>query len=76
MATIMEKDVLIEVVSSNLALISRNIDDIRELENNEDRKKLLQIRKFLYRSFPHEINYDTILQECKSIKNRYIGVGK
>ncbi|HEZ5741088.1 TPA: hypothetical protein WI034_001497 [Neisseria meningitidis] len=76
MATIMEKDVLIEVVSSNLALISRNIDDIRELENNEDRKKLLQIRKFLYCSFPHEINYDTILQECKSIKNRYIGVGK
>ena len=71
MATIMEKDVLIEVVASNLALISRNIDDIKELENNEDRKKLLQIRKFLYHSFPHEINYDTILSECKAIKQKY-----
>ena len=70
MATIMEKDVLIEVVSSNLALISRQFS-IEELENNKDRERLIQIRKFLYSSFPHEIDYEKILSECKSIKQKY-----
>jgi hypothetical protein len=72
MATIMEKDVLIEVVSSNLALISRQFS-IEELENNKDRERLIQIRKFLYSSFPHEIDYEKILTECKKIKQRYAG---
>lgn len=70
MATIMEKDVLIEVVSSNLALISRQFS-IEELENNKDRERLIQIRKFLYSSFPHEIDYEKILSECKAIKQKY-----
>ena len=68
----MEKDVLIEVVSSNLALISRQFS-IEELENNKDRERLIQIRKFLYSSFPHEIDYEKILTECKKIKQRYAG---
>ena len=70
MATFMEKDVLIEVVSSNLALISRQFS-IEELENNKDRERLIQIRKFLYSSFPHEIDYEKILSECKAIKQKY-----
>lgn len=73
MATIMEKDVLLEVVSSSLALISRKLNNIEELEANKDRERLIQIRKFLYSSFPHEVNYEEILTECKKIKQRYVG---
>ena len=72
MATIMEKDVLIEVVSSNLALISRKLKHNQEyLIHNEDFNRLIEIRDYLYSTFPHEIDYEKILSECKAIKQKY-----
>lgn len=71
MATIMEKDVLIEVVASNLALISRKLNNQEYLNHNEDCNRLIEIRNYLYSTLPHEIDYEKILSECQSIKNKY-----
>lgn len=72
MATIMEKEVLIEVVASSLALISRKLNYQEYLlNNNEDRNRLIEIRNYLYSTWPHEINYEKILSECKAIKQKY-----
>ncbi|HFC8533419.1 TPA: hypothetical protein ACFRHF_002199 [Neisseria lactamica] len=72
MATIMEKEVLIEVVASSLALISRKLNYQEYLlNNNEDRDRLIEIRNYLYSTWPHEIDYEKILSECKAIKQKY-----
>lgn len=74
MATIMEKDVLIEVVSSNLALISRKLKyNLADLIHNEDFNRLIEIRDYLYSTLPHEVDYEKILSECQFIKNKYKG---
>lgn len=72
MATLMEKDVLIEVVAGALASISRKTDDIEEYKNNVDRNRLLEIRYFLYDTFPHEIDYQKVLTECLDIEKKYL----
>ena len=72
MATIMEKDVLIEVVASGLALISRKFKyNLEYLNNNEDHNRLTEIRNYLYSTFSDEIDYEKILSECKAIKQKY-----
>lgn len=71
MATIMEKDVLIEVVASSLALISRTLNNQEYLNHNADCDRLIEMRNYLYASFPHEVDYDKILSECKAIKRKY-----
>lgn len=48
MATLMEKDVLTEIVVSRLALISRTLDNREYLNHNADCNRLLEIRDFLY----------------------------
>ena len=73
MATIMEKDVLIEVVASNLALINRKLNYQEYLNHNEDCNRLIEIRDYLYSTLPHEVDYEKILSECQSIKNKYKG---
>lgn len=71
MATIMEKDVLIEVVASSLALISRKLNYQEHLNHNEDRNRLIEIRNYLYSTFSDDIDYEKILSECKAIKQKY-----
>lgn len=71
MATIMEKDVLIEVVASGLALISRKSNYQEHLNHNEDCNRLIEIRKYLYSTFSDDIDYEKILSECKAIKQKY-----
>lgn len=71
MATIMEKEVLIEVVASSLALISRKSNYQEHLNHNEDCNRLIEIRNYLYSTWPHEIDYEKILSECKAIKQEY-----
>lgn len=71
MATIMEKEVLIEVVASSLALISRKSNYQEYLNHNEDCNRLIEIRNYLYSTWPHEIDYEKILSECKAIKQKY-----
>ncbi|XXQ67724.1 hypothetical protein ACKLNO_08835 [Neisseriaceae bacterium B1] len=71
MATIMEKDVLLEVVGSALALMSRKSDGIEGYENHPDRMRLIELRQFLYASFPDEVEYEVVLRECQQIKLKY-----
>lgn len=71
MATIMEKDVLIEVVASGLALISRKLNYQEHLNHNEDCNRLIEIRNYLYSTFSDDIDYEKILSECKAIKQKY-----
>lgn len=72
MATLMEKDVLIEVVGSVLAFVRTKASNIEEYKNNADRNRLLEIRYFLYDTFPHEIDYQKVLTECQNIKKKYV----
>lgn len=72
MATLMEKDVLIEVAGSVLAFVRTEFGDIEEYKNNADRNRLLEIRDFLYNTFPHEIDYQKVLTECQTIKKKYL----
>lgn len=73
MATIMQKDILIEVVSSCFGAISQKIKDANELMNNADHDRLVELRDFLYNSFPEEVDYEKTLKECKEIKQKYLG---
>lgn len=50
MATIMKKDVLLEVVGSALALMSRKSGAIEHYENHPDRIRLIELRHYLYAS--------------------------
>lgn len=72
MATLMEKDVLLEVAGSVLAFVRTKCADIEDYKNNTDRNRLLEIRDFLYNTFPHEIDFQKILTECQVIKKKYL----
>lgn len=69
MATIMGKDVLIEVTASALAAISRQTS-LEAYKSNPERKQLLQIREFLYSTSPEYINYDETLEKIQHLKSR------
>lgn len=71
MATIMEKDVLIEVTASALAAISQKTS-LEAYKSNPERKQLLQIREFLYSTSPEQINYDETLEKIQHLKSKYI----
>ena len=68
METLMEKDVLTEIVVSRLALISRILDNREYLNHNADCNRLLEIRDLLYSALPQKKDYDSILSECNSIE--------
>lgn len=72
MATLMEKDVALEVIASTLALVSRKIQGHRgELGLPPVEKKLVGIRNELYNT-PHEqVDFDDVIATCKSIKQEY-----
>lgn len=73
MATIMQKDVLIEVVASGLSAISRQAKDVDELRGNTDYGRLIELRRLLYRTNYEKIDYENTLKECKEIKQKYVG---
>ena len=70
MATLMEKDVLIEVVAGALAIISKRLT-IDEKEQNPDRTKLIELRSNIYSSTPVQLDYQAIIDEVGSIKSKY-----
>lgn len=68
MATLEQKEAAIEAVAQALGLISRKISP---QEWNDDNKRLVQMRKFLYGHYPEEIDFDEMITELKEIINRY-----
>lgn len=71
MATIMEKDVALEVIASTLALVSRkfNVNRYKTLPPVED--QLVNMRETLYQTDPQFINFDEIIKKCQDIKTEY-----
>ena len=71
MATLMEKDVLIEKVAAVLALIARNIP-VEQLRESEDSKRLSALLRKVNRTDEAELNFSDIVQQCNEIKAHYV----
>jgi len=69
MATLMEKDVLIEAVAQVQAIISRRTAP--NAPRNDDQCFLSDLREELYSSDPDEIDYQKKIDEVIKIKNKY-----
>ena len=69
MATLMQKDALIERVASVQALISRKIpySEVR----SEDQKLIAELRGFLYDTKPENIDFNRIAEECNVLYQKY-----
>ena len=71
MATLMEKDVLIEKIAAVLALIARNIP-VEQLRESEDSKRLSALLRKINRTDEAELNFSDIVQQCNEIKAHYV----
>ena len=69
MATIMQKDVLIEVVAYTHAIISKRTAP--NAPRNEDQRFLSNLRDYLYSTAPDKIDYQKTLDDVKNIKEKY-----
>lgn len=69
MATLMQKDALIERVASVQALISFKTpySDVR----SEDQMRITELRGFLYDTKPENIDFDRIAEECNILCQKY-----
>ena len=76
MATLMEKDVLIEMTMATIAKISRAVFDnmITKEESRADNRWLWDLRKKLYGSREWEWDYDLTLAQIKAIGGKYPGI--
>ena len=70
MATLMEKDVLIEFVATASATMLSRLHRA-ELEESEDIKYLANLRMTIYRSKPEKLDFDDIVKNVRTIINRY-----
>lgn len=75
MATLMEKDVLIEMTMATIAKISRAVDEKTTTKENsqDDNRWLWDLRTMLYASREWEWDYDATLAQIKEIGSRYQG---
>ena len=71
MATLMEKDVLIEKIAAVLALISRNTP-VEQLSESEDSKNLSALLRKINRTDEAELNFSDLVQQCNEIKAHYV----
>ena len=69
MATFMEKDVLIELISYVVAVTARDIDS-----NNPDIIELLELKNKLYCMDPEEIDYQKVAQFIKDKQAKLEGI--
>lgn len=74
MATLMQKDALIERVASVLAMIARKTPP-RKTPRSEGRtpeqSRLVALRRELYASEPEDIDFDKVVSECNQIYQKY-----
>lgn len=73
MATLMEKDVLIEKIAAVLALISRNTP-VEQLSESEDSKNLSALLRKVYGTGEDELDFKDIVRQCNEIKTRHINL--
>lgn len=75
MATLMEKDVLIEMTMATIAKIRRAVREktTTEEEGQSDNRWLWDLRDKLYNSREWEWDYDETLKLIKDIGNKYKG---
>ena len=73
MATLMEKDVLIEKIAAVLALISRNMP-VEQLSESEDSKNLSALLRKVYGTGEDELDFKDIVRQCNEIKTQYINL--
>ena len=67
MATLMQKDVLLEGVFLALGYV------ISKAPNSEERKLLLNMKSEIYSSKPENLNFDEMIQSIKQIIEKYKG---
>lgn len=73
MATLMEKDVLIEKIAAVLALISRNMP-VEQLSESEDSKNLSALLRKVYGTDEDELDFKDIVRHCNEIKTQHINL--
>jgi hypothetical protein len=69
MATLMEKDVLMEAVSGVGALICTKVEV--DSDFNEDQKTLHKLHFKLSRQTPEQIDYRGLMDYCKGLRTKY-----
>lgn len=69
MATIMQKDVLIEVVAYTQAIIIKRTAP--DAPRNEDQRFLSNLRDYIYSTAPDKIDYQKTLDDVKNIRDKY-----
>lgn len=69
MATLMQKDALIERVASVLAMIARKTP--RSEDRTPEQSRLVALRRELYASEPEDIDFEKVVAECNQIHQKY-----
>ncbi|HII3761636.1 hypothetical protein ACFGWE_10750 [Pasteurella multocida] len=72
MCTVMQKDVLIEMIANTMATI--NVRTEPNAENNDDQNYLMNLRNDLYSTHHDNIDYHFLSMMVKNIKDKYIGL--
>lgn len=67
MATLMQKDVLLEGVFQALGYV------INKNPNSKDRKLLLELKERIYCSAPEELDFNEMIQYIKQVIEKYKG---
>lgn len=70
MCTLMQKDVLIEMVANTMAIINVRTDP--NVINNEDQSYLVGIRNYLYKTHHNQIDFDGLLNNINMVKDKYV----
>lgn len=69
MCTLMQKDVLIELVANAQAIVTKCVDVNSPL--TDDEIKLGKIRDFLYSTSPEDISYTSLINEVRTIQQKF-----
>ena len=69
MATLMEKDVLIEAVAGVLAMIDARRPHLAPY--NEDQKRVTSLLNVIYGTKPEDLDFEEIVSEIKSTRVKY-----
>lgn len=67
MCTLMQKDVLIEMVATAQADLSKRLP----LPLNEDQILLSRLRGHIYRTEPEQINFEQVASQIKTVSQKY-----
>lgn len=67
MCTLMQKDVLIELVANTQAVLAKRLS----LPLNEDQKWLAKLRQDIYGTSHTELDYEFLVNKISDISNKY-----